>query len=183
MPADEAMVERGKSGDRGAFEKLFLKYRDMVFNVAWSISGDRELAEDIAQETFVKAYLGLRGFRGRSKFSTWLYRIAVNEALHAKTTRKRRAEVEQPLDDLVPASDQPAPGEAAELSAMEKSVRRAIAELPTVQRAVVTLRYLEGLALAEVAEILGRPIGTVKSQIHYALKTMSYTLRDWRNDV
>ncbi len=153
----------------------------MVFNVAWSISGDREQAEDIAQETFVKAYLGLPAFRGASKFTTWLYRIAVNQALRMKSSRRRRTEMERPLDELVAASGHRQSGEVLELSEMEKSVRRAIAELPPAHRAAVTLRYLEGLSVAEVAEILGRPVGTIKSQIHHGLKMLSFALREWRD--
>lgn len=130
MRADEDLVEQSKSGDRSAFEQLFIKYRDMVFNVAWSISGNREQAEDITQETFVKAYLGLPAFRGASRFTTWLYRIAVNQALRTKSSRDRRTEMERPLGELVAASGHQQPGEVLELLEMEKSVRRAIADLP-----------------------------------------------------
>lgn len=181
MPADEELVERCKSGDRSAFEELFTRHRDTVFGVAWSISGSREQAEDITQETFVKAFVGLPGFRGGSKFTTWLYRIAVNQALRTRTVCARRAEAEQPLQNSTLASEDKEPGEAAELSAMEASVRRAIAELPALHRAAITLRYLEGLDLAEVAEVMGSPIGTIKSRIYHALKKMSFVLRDWRD--
>jgi len=181
MPANDDLVERCRSGDRRAFEELFIKHRDMVFNVVWSISGDREQAEDITQETFVKAYLGFSGFRGGSKFSTWLYRIAVNQALRTKSTGMRRARAEQPLDDRVLPFDGPEPEEALRLSETERSVRRAICELPPAQRAAITLRYLEGLDLAEVAQIVGSPIGTVKSRIHHALKRMSVALGDLKD--
>ena len=181
MSADEDLVGRVNSGDRSAFEELFAKYRDTVFNLAASVSGSREQAEDITQEVFVRAYLGLSGFRGGSKFTTWLYRIAVNQSLRTKSVGFRRAEVEQAIDDLVLASDEPEPGEAAERSETERRVRRAILELSPAQRAVITLRYLEGLDIAEVADVLGSPIGTIKSRIHHALKRMSVGLRDLRD--
>lgn len=181
MPTDEALVERAKLADQDAFEELFIKYRDMVFNLAWRISGSREEAEDITQKTFVKAYLGLFSFRGRSRFTTWLYRIAVNEALRARSSGIRRAEAEQPINDLVPPSDEPDPARAAQLSEMERGVRRAISELPPAHRAVITLRYTEGLQLSEIAEILGTSVGTIKSRLHHALKSLSFILRDWKN--
>ena len=181
MLTDAELVERFKSGERAVFEALFSKYQDMVFNIAWSISGDRELAEDITQEAFVKAYLGLSGFRGRSAFKTWLYRIAVNQSLRMRSRTVRRTEVEHQMEDMDLPSEEKAPDEAAETSEKERRVREAIAELPEAQRAAVTLRYLEGLELAEVAEVLGTPLGTVKSRIHHALKRISYLLRDWKD--
>lgn len=181
MLADAELVERFKSGEKPVFEELFTKYQDMVFNIAWSMSGNRELAEDITQEAFVRAYLGLPAFRGKSAFKTWLYRIAVNQALRTRGQFARRIEAEQPMEDLMLTSDERSPDEAAEASEMERSVREAIASLPEPQRAVITLRYLEGLELAEVAEVLGSPLGTVKSRIHHALKKISYLLRDWKD--
>lgn len=181
MPTDEELVELSKAGDRTSFEQLFVKYRDAVFNLARSVVGDAEQAEDTTQETFVRAYVGLPGFRGRSQFRTWLYRIAVNQALRVKSASARRKHVEQPLEDLSLCSDRPEPGEALELSEIQKSVRRAIAELPAGHSAAVTLRYIEGLSIAEVAEILGSPVGTIKSRLHHALKSMSFRLRDWRD--
>ena len=182
MTSDEDLVQRCRSGDRSAFELLFTRHRDSVFNVALSISGNRELAEDITQEVFVRAYLGLSGFRGGCRFSTWLYRIAVNQALRMRSVGSRRAEKEQALDDVILTSDAPGPEESAERSETENRVRRAIADLPPAQRAVIGLRYIEGLDLAEVAEILGSPLGTVKSRVHHALKSMSFALRDLRDE-
>ena len=181
MLTDAELVERFKSGEKAVFEELFSRYQDMVFSIAWSMSGNRELAEDIAQEAFVKAYLGLSGFRGKSSFKTWLYRIAVNQALRMRSQTARRIEIEHQMEDMDLPSEEKAPDEAAESSEREKRVREAIAELPESQRAVVTLRYLEGLDLAEVAEVLGTPLGTVKSRIHHALKRISYLLRDWKD--
>ena len=179
MLTDAELVERFKSGEKAVFEELFSIYQDMVFNIAWGMSGNRELAEDITQEAFVRAYLGLSGFRGKSSFKTWLYRIAVNQALRMRGQSARRTDVEHLMEDIDLPSDEITPGEAAQISEMERSVREAIAELPEAQRTVVTLRYLEGLDLADVAEVLGTPLGTVKSRIHHALKRISHSLRDW----
>jgi len=182
MTSDEDLVRRCWSGDRGAFELLFTRHRDSVFNIALRISGNRELAEDITQDAFVRAYLGLSSFRGQAKLSTWLYRIAVNQALRTKSVGSRRAEKEQGMDDLVLTSDAPGPEKSAERSEIETRVRRAITELPPAQRAVISLRYIEGLDLAEVAAITGSPLGTVKSRIHHALRSMSPALKDLRDE-
>jgi RNA polymerase sigma-70 factor, ECF subfamily len=181
MISDEELVERCRSGDRDAFELLFTRHRDSVYNLALGISRSAETAEDITQEVFVRAYIGLSGFRGRAKLTTWLYRIAVNQALRTRSVRSRRADKEQPMEDVVLPSREPEPEQAAERAEMEESVRRAIRELSPAQRAVVSLRYIEGLDLAEVAEIMGSPLGTIKSRIHHALKSMSLTLRDMRD--
>ena len=181
MTSDEELVERCRSGERDAFELLFARYRDSVLNIAFGISHSREIAEDITQEVFVRAYAGLSGFRGGSKFTTWLYRIAVNQSLRTRSVAVRRIEKEQPMDDLSLVSSEPSPADEAERAETEERVRRAIHELPPPQRVVVSLRYLEGLDLAEVAEIVGSPLGTVKSRIHHALKSMSLALKDLRN--
>ena len=181
MTSDEELVERCRAGDRDAFKLLFERHRDSVYNLAFGISHSPETAEDITQEVFVKAYVGLSGFRGRARFKTWLYRIAVNQSLRARSVGSRRADKEQPMEDVILPSHEPEPGDAAERSEIERRVRGAIRELPPVQRAVVSLRYIEGLDLAEVAEIMGSPLGTVKSRVHHALKSMSLTLRDMRD--
>ena len=181
MPTDEELVERSRAGDRSAFEELFIRYRDVVFNVAWSISGDREQAEDITQEAFVRAYRGLVGFRGESRFSTWLYRIVVNQAIRTKGVAGRRQRQETRIEDATMASGDLQPDGAAERSDLERRVRGALSELSPEHRAAVTLRYLERLDLQEIAEIVGCPVGTVKSRLFHALKNMSFLLRDLRD--
>lgn len=180
MP-DGDLVQRFKSGDQSAFEGLYANHRDKVFNLAWSISGNREQAEDITQDTFMRAYIGLPNFRGNAKFATWIYRIAVNQSLRAKSRSVRRGNAEQPLEELDFAWKGPGPDEAAEFSVMEAAVRRAISSLPESQRTAVTLRYHTGLDLTEIAEVLGCPLGTVKSRIHHALRQLNHILREWKD--
>ncbi|MDQ7794878.1 MAG: sigma-70 family RNA polymerase sigma factor [bacterium] len=175
-PADEVLVKRARDGDTAAFEELVARYERRVYNLAYRYTGDREDASDLAQEAFLKAFLALRGFRGRSTFSTWLYRVTTNACLDAVRSRQRRRTVslDQPIltvDGQVErqVSDSSVdPEELAQRREVQAVVRQAIARLSPDHRMVLVLRDLQGLAYEEVAAILGLNLGTVKSRLNRA---------------
>ena len=155
---EAALVHRARKGDHHAFEALVRRHKDSVLNVARRIVGDPDASEDVAQETFIKAYQHLHRFRRDAKFSTWLYRIAVNEArtyLRAQRRRRARWEKQRSLDRPRPAPEDPGE-EGGPLVAL-------LQEVPDKHRAALALFYLQELSLIEIADALGAPTGTVKA--------------------
>jgi RNA polymerase sigma-70 factor (ECF subfamily) len=145
-----------------------------AYNVAFSFVSDHARAEDIAQEAFVRAYRALPTFRGDSGFGTWLYRIVTNLSLNSVKREAARAVREVPMDalpDLHATGDEPA--HRGELRA---HLERALHELPTMQRAVVILRHLDGLSTKQVSRILGCSEGTVKTHLFRGLRNMRQRL-------
>jgi RNA polymerase sigma-70 factor (ECF subfamily) len=174
---DEELIARVLTGDRGSYDVLVARHADLVYTIVLRILWNEDDADDVAQETFVRAYRALPRFRGDSKFSSWLYRIAVNRALTHLKRRKRRsagdAEVADAADGI-PGSE-PVLGRSEEdperqvLAAEERAmVREAVAKLPPRYRAVITLFYLEERSYKEVAGVLGVPVGTLKTHLHRA---------------
>ena len=163
---DEALIRRAKAGDREAFGRLMERFQAPVYRVVRGILSEASEAEDVAQEAFLRAFESLKKFRGESGFFTWLYRIAVNEALRA---RKRRnfapieavPEVEAPRPE-VPDEDGPS------LAALERLLGRLSDEF----RSIVVLRDVEGLSYQDIAETLEIPMGTVESRLFRARREL-----------
>ncbi len=185
---DADLVERCRRGESDAFGRLVVKYQDRILNTCWRICGNRADAEDLAQETFVKALRSIERFDWRSQFYTWLYRIAVNLAISAGR-KGGRAKVysldrarnddgesrpETAADRL--ASTGPSPGEQAVDREAEAMVVKALDDLDGEHRTVLVLRDLESLGYGEIAEILDIPPGTVKSRLHRARLAMREAL-------
>ena len=170
---DVALVERAKAGDDAAFEQLIRQYDRQIFRIARHITQNKEDAEDIVQDTFLKAYRKLDQFQGNSKFYTWLVRIAVNESL--MRLRKRRNSKTVSMDDEVQTEEGSVPRDFAawgpnpeqEYSQGElgEILRKTIAGLPPGFRSVFTLRDVENLSTEETAELLGLSIPAVKSRL------------------
>jgi RNA polymerase sigma-70 factor (ECF subfamily) len=170
---DEELIARVLAGDRGSYDVLVARYSDLVYTIVLRILWNEDDADDVAQETFVRAYRALPRFRGDSKFSSWLYRIAVNRALtHLKKRRRRGvadATLEEGLEPEPPLGGDDGNPERLFLKAEERArVREAVAKLPPRYRAVVTLFYLEERNYKEVAAVLGVPVGTLKTHLHRA---------------
>jgi RNA polymerase sigma-70 factor (ECF subfamily) len=177
---DAGLVEQCRNGDLAAFGRLVTKYQDRVLNTCWRMSGSREAAEDLTQEAFVRAFEALGQFAGRSQFSTWVFRIAINLAISAK--RKERGRRTSSLDDERGrlgdgtrasaaerlASLEPTPADCLLSKEREGRVLAALAEIDEESRTVVVLRDVEGLSYDEIAGILDVPVGTVKSRLHRA---------------
>jgi RNA polymerase sigma-70 factor (ECF subfamily) len=172
-PGDEIALSRFLAGDVLGFEQIVRYYGAMVFSLAARLVGPSD-AEDVVQETFLRAYHGLAKFRGESSLKTWLYAIALNRARARMGTLGRlramfvpgRSREDDPFASLDDAADPAAsPEENAVLKERRTRLRAAIRALPEEFRAAVLLRDLEGLSYEEVAEVLGIPIGTVRSRL------------------
>jgi RNA polymerase sigma-70 factor, ECF subfamily len=163
------LLNRLRAGEARAFEELVTTYQHRVFGVAVRMLGSPTEAEEVAQETFLRAHRALADFRGDAKLSTWLYAIASRLCLNRLASgegRISRARMEG-LDRL-PAGEGGEPGADLERSERETALHRAIAELPEERRIVVVLRDLEGLTYDEIASTLSLELGTVRSRLHRA---------------
>src|SRR5215468_1665646 len=168
-----ALVQAAKGGDVAAFEELVKRYDRNVFRIAQHITQNREDAEDVVQDAFLKAYQNLEQFQGQSKFYTWLVRIAVNEAL--MRLRKRRNEKTVSMDEDVKTDEGSIPREVADWSPNPEQLygqselgdilKKTIQGLPPGFRTVFVLRDVEGLSTEETAEMLGLSIPAVKSRL------------------
>jgi RNA polymerase sigma-70 factor (ECF subfamily) len=174
---DEALVRRHLRGDPEAFRALYERYRDKVFATAWRILGEHHAAADVAQEVFVKLHGELGRFKFESKFSTWLFRVAVNHALNRAEEAARRARLRERA-----AGDGRAAPPSGEGRPLDEAVARAVARLSPKLRAVVGLRYLEGLSYEEIAEVLEISVGTVKSRLFAAHEALRALLEDARRE-
>ena len=171
------IISRAQSGDREAFAILFEQYKNLVYKTAYLMLGESSEAEDALQEIFLQVYKSLSGFDpGKAKFTTWLYRITFNYCLNHR--RKKRT-LTLRLDEISPALKSEFPG--AEL-AQEEILQQAIGKLTDRQRAVVILRYFWDLPYAEIAQILDVPLGTVKSRLDLALKTLRKVVEEEESD-
>jgi RNA polymerase sigma-70 factor (ECF subfamily) len=158
------LVQRASDGSPEAFEMLVQKYQKFVYNLALSVIGNRDEAFDAAQETFIRAWRSLKDFRGDSRFSTWLYRIAYRVSLTA-VTRKRYLAIDdlpEPVCEDISAN----PEEAAESDYRRRLLRRAIMNLAPAYRTALILYHLEDLSYEEIASVTGVPIGTIRTHLH-----------------
>ncbi len=175
VDAATALVERARGGDRTAFDELVRRYRDRILALALHLSGNAEEAEDITQEVFIKAYLKLDSFEGRSHFFTWIYRIAINRALNARRSRTRRGEtsIDDPRVSIALEVDAPDdPARAAELRTMYHRLLCALDELPAAMKTTVVLVALQGMSHGEAGVILNCSTGTIAWRIHEARKRL-----------
>jgi RNA polymerase sigma-70 factor (ECF subfamily) len=173
---DEALVRRFQTGEVAAFDELVERHRARIYGLLCRLVGVGE-AEDLAQDVFVAAYKSLRSFRGEAAFSTWLYRIAIHTCSHH--LRRKRPEALE-LDDREPDFRQEGNPEARALQyELQGQVRRAIAGLPYKLQVVIVLRDMHGLSYEEIAAVVGCPIGTVRSRLHYATQRLAIQLRPY----
>jgi len=181
---EQQLIRDAKAGSGTAFRYLVERHMKQTYNLAFSLVGDHQSAEDVAQDAFVRAYESLREFRGDAEFSTWLYRITVNLSLNRIKHMKRRREREEELGrqaELVTATT----NDQDDLLMVDQPVHieRALHELPTLQRAVVILRHLNGLSTKQVGAILQCSEGTVKTHLHRGLKKLRSRLRFLAEDL
>ena len=178
--SDKKLVKRVQKGDKGAFDLLVLKYQHKIINLVMRYVRDPELAQDITQEAFIKAYRALPRFRGDSAFYTWMYRIAVNTAKnHLAAQRRRPMNVELDLQDPdqydlhAKLRETDTPEGVALSNELKDLVERAIAALPEDLRTAIILRELEGMSYEEIAQTMECPVGTVRSRIFRARDAIS----------
>lgn len=166
--SDEALILRSKKGDHKAFGQLIERYQDQVYTLARRTLVHPHRADDIAQETFIRAWKAIARFEEKARFSSWLYRITLNSCL--SELRKRKKPIDTYASDELDARNLLGNASATFDIAMEKKdlVDRMMAELPPVYRAMVVLHYVEGFGCQEIASMLGHPVGTVKAYLHRA---------------
>ncbi|MEB3103746.1 RNA polymerase sigma factor SigW [Ferviditalea candida] len=161
------------NGDRNAFSELVDLYTDKIFHLANRMLGNRQEAEDIVQETFLRVYKNLGKYDPNQKFSTWIYRIATNLCIDRLRRRKHQYSLDAEVADgegidwhAMLASDEPGPEQRLILSEIQLQMRKAIEALPEKYKSVVILRYLHDLSLQEISEILDIPVTTIKTRVH-----------------
>lgn len=172
MMAD--LINKWQTGDMSAFEALFQQYKGLVFKNAILMTGNREEAEDILQDVFMTVWKSRHTFNPtKGKFVTWLYRITVNQSID-RQRRKQPASLslEETNLDLPNANYQESPEEAIASKLEHERLANAVNHLDGKHRPVLVLRYFNGLSYREIAEVLDIPLGTVKSRIHQALKSL-----------
>ncbi|MGB4116493.1 MAG: RNA polymerase sigma factor RpoE [Polaromonas sp.] len=187
IDSDAPLVARAVAGDQKAFELLVIKYQRRIQRLIGRMVRDVDLVEDIAQETFIRAYRALAQFRGDAQFYTWLYRIAVNTAKKSLMDLKRNPTVSEnsfksddddetsPLENELTSSETP----DAVLASKEIAliINTALEALPEELRQAITLREIEGLSYEEISEAMNCPIGTVRSRIFRAREAISLKVK------
>lgn len=184
MNVDQELVQRVQAGDKHAFDVLIMKYQQRIVNVITGFVHDPVEAQDVAQETFIKAYRAIPNFRGDSAFYTWLYRIAINTSKNHLTSRARRP----PASD-VDAAEATTVYDAPELKEfetpesslvsdeLEQAIHEAISELQEDTATAIKLREFEGMSYEEISEAMECPIGTVRSRIFRAREAIEQRIQ------
>ena len=184
---DQQLVERVQRGDKQAFDLLVIKYQRKLARLLSQFIRDAAEVEDVAQETFIKAYRALPSFRGDSAFYTWLYRIGINTAKNFLVTQGRRAPTMTSAGfDIEDAENFEEGSQLREMNTPEselmskqiaETVNQTLQELPEELRTAITLREIEGISYEEIATIMNCPIGTVRSRIFRAREIIAEKLR------
>ncbi|HDL02583.1 MAG TPA: RNA polymerase sigma factor [candidate division Zixibacteria bacterium] len=175
---EQALVSLAKAGDRRAFDKLVARYKDRMFALTYRMTGDREEALDLLQETFLSAFKAMRGFREEASFSSWMYRIAANKSINYIKRRKL-------MSYIPPGSwpkDEPSyeMEDAAGRNELKIQIQKSVKELPPKQRLVFNLRFYEQLSFVEIAKILDKSESTVKTNYQKAVEKLQKKLEGFR---
>ena len=180
--ADHFLVEQFQSGDQGAFDVLVERHYKRVYDYAYYFTHSVEDAYDITQDVFYRAFRSLHRFKGNSSFFTWVYRIATNACIDHRRRRRTYQNIElteaviHQEDVRTLRTPERLPDENAYNSEIGVQIKEAVRQLPEKQRQVFVLRHFEGLALQEIADILGRGLGTVKAHLFHATRKMRHFL-------
>lgn len=185
---EDELVNRFKNGDIEAFNPLVLKYEKKIYNLVYQQIRDREIAKDISQEVFLKAFKALPNFKGGSAFYSWIYRIAINSSIDFQRQRNRSKvlafeELPPDADDVLRMSDSyPSPEKLLEEKELGRIIRKAVRKLPPGQRRVFNLRHRRELAIKEIAVLLNRSEGTIKTHLHHAHRRLQDMLLPYLRD-
>ena len=179
MNSEKSLINLVKKGDKKAYEVLVLQYQDRLVFSVYKFLKDYELAQDIAQEAFVKAFKNIEKFRGDSSFYTWIYRIAINTAKNFLSSKSRKSEIyddeimELKLSESAVTSENPE--NILEAEELRSLMMDAIQGLPDDIRTTLSLREFDGLSYEQIAEVQNCPIGTVRSRIHKGREILDKT--------
>jgi RNA polymerase sigma-70 factor (ECF subfamily) len=178
MPStDEELVTRSMGGDLDSFNQLVLRWERPIYALAYRVIGREEDARDVCQETFLRAFRALNGFKGQAKFSSWLYRIALN-LCRDWIRRERRQPIAQAPEgvDIIELAGESTPTESIEdlvaRRELGRAVARVMAELPDEQRTAIILKEYHGLTFQEIADMLDCPLSTVKTRLYQGLSVL-----------
>ena len=194
---ENALVNQFKNGDTDAFNPLVLKYEKKIYNLMYQRVRDRETARDLCQEVFLKAFKALPSFKGGSAFYSWIYRIAINCSIDFQRQRNRSKvltfeELPFDADDVLMMTDSyPSPEKLLEEKELGRIIRKAVRKLPPGQRRVFNLRHRRELAIKEIAVMLNRSEGTIKTHLHHAHRRLQDMLLpylrneslEWREEI
>lgn len=186
-PPDRDLVVRARARDMAAYDELIRRYQRKIYQLVYNMTSNREDAEDLTQDVFVKAYSALEHFKGDSSFYTWVYRIAVNRTINYLKKRKRNAalsldDMDQAVErdpDYVELRSRESPVRDATLSELQKKLNEALQTLSEKHRTVVVLHDIQGLQHDEIGRMLGCSEGTVRSRLFYARQELQKQLTEF----
>jgi RNA polymerase sigma-70 factor (ECF subfamily) len=180
---DEELVARSRGGDLDSFNQLVLRWERPIFALAYRVIGREEDARDVAQETFLRAFRALGGFKGEAKFSSWIYRITIN-LCRDWIRRERRTPIAQAPEgiDIIELAGETEPTESIETRISRKElgrvVEKAMALLPEEQRTAIIMKEYHGLTFQEIADLLDCPLSTVKTRLYQGLSVLRKHLQE-----
>jgi RNA polymerase sigma-70 factor (ECF subfamily) len=186
-PEDQKLVKRAQGGDLEAYDELIRRYQERIYATIYHMTANHEDANDLAQETFIKAYQALNSFKGDSSFFTWVYRIAVNKTINFLKQRKNKTHMSlNDLDfnaehdpDLVALVSDKTPRRDVNLIELQEKLNGAMQKLSEIHRLVVTLHDVQGLSHEDISKIMGCNTGTVRSRLFYARQQLQAYLSDY----
>jgi RNA polymerase sigma-70 factor (ECF subfamily) len=177
---DEELVVLSTAGDTDSFNQLVVRWERPIFALAYRVLGREEDARDVCQETFLRAFRALKGFKGQAKFSSWLYRIALN-LCRDWIRRERRTPIAAPLDDDIEPASPTGPVETAEELVVRRDLGRVITRAMTAlsedQRTTIVLKEYHGLTFREIADLQGCPLSTIKTRLYQGLSVLRRQLQ------
>jgi RNA polymerase sigma-70 factor (ECF subfamily) len=179
---DQMLIVRAKRGDSQAFESLVRKYQKPIYYLCHRMTGAHQSADDLSQDTFIKAYFSLQSFNEGMNFFSWIRRIAVNGALNFLKKRKREkplGDKEMRVTEIPDAPPQEMPQDPLQKKQMEKKFKEALAELPDDQRVIFVLKVYENQSYEQIARMLKIPHGTVMSRLSRARKKLKSEMSDY----
>ena len=184
---DLALVNRAKEEDAAAYDQLVRKYQERIYATVYHMTSNHEDANDLTQETFIKAYRALKSFKGDSSFYTWIYRIAINKTINFLKQRKNRVHLSlNDMDfnaendpDMVALVSDRTPRRDLNLSELSEKLNAALQKLSEPHRMVVTLHDVQDMSHDEIAKIMDCNVGTVRSRLFYARQQLQATLSDY----
>jgi RNA polymerase sigma factor (sigma-70 family) len=187
LPDESTLVRRARRADLEAYDELVRRYQERIYATIYHMTSNHEDANDLAQETFIKAFQAIKSFKGGSSFYTWIYRIAVNKTINFLKQRKNRTHMSlNDLDfnaehdpDLVALVSDKTPRREVGLAELQEKLNAAMQKLSEHHRLVVTLHDVQGLPHDEIAEIMDCNIGTVRSRLFYARQQLQAYLSDY----